>query len=339
MAKRIGNGTFQFESGVSVVSYAAIGGKKEGDGPLGTIYDQIEPDSHFGQETWEQAESELQRRTVQLALDKASTRTQMPDCIFAGDLVNQCISSAFGLRSLGIPYMGIYGACSTMAEGLLLASVFIESGAGTLAAAVTSSHFSTAERQYRFPLSYGAQRTPTSQWTCTASGALLVGKEPSAPYVAGATIGRIQDLKVTDANNMGAAMAPAAADTILRYLRDTNTTTEDYDMILTGDLGHVGSQLLAELLEREGVSLKNRHKDGGAMLYDPDQDTHAGASGCGCAASLLCGCYLEQLRTGTIQNLLFAATGALLSPMSTQQGESIPSISHLVHLSAKEVVS
>lgn len=323
----------------SVTAWASTVGKKEGEGPMGFCFDSVEQDSHFGKDTWEQAESEMQRRTMEQLLLHADCAPDTLDAMFAGDLVNQCTSSTFGLRHLDVPYLGIYGACSTMAEGLLLASLCIESGQMQKAAVLTSSHFSSAERQFRFPLSYGAQRTPNAQWTCTASGAVLLTSHAKPPYVRGLCAGIVRDMGVTDANNMGAAMAPAAADTIIRYLQATNTRPSDYDVIVTGDLGMVGSDLLCTLMRENGYDISQQHKDCGVMMFDNStQDTHAGGSGCGCSASILCGYFLPKLQTGEYRHLLFAATGALLSPMLCQQGESIPGISHLVHFSYKDGV-
>lgn len=318
----------------SAAAWASTVGKKEGEGPMGFCFDIIEEDSHFGQKTWEQAESEMQRRTMQQLLIAAGLKSDSLDAVFAGDLVNQCTSSTFGLRHLDVPFLGIYGACSTMAEGLLLASLCVDGGYLNRAAVLTSSHFSSAERQFRFPLSYGAQRTPNAQWTCTASGAVLVTNEDRPPYIRGVCAGIVRDYGITDANNMGAAMAPAAADTISRYLDATGTRPVDYDVIVTGDLGVVGSRLLYRLSEQNGYEIAKQHKDCGVMMFDDaTQDTHAGGSGCGCSASILCGYFLPKLRSGEYRNILFAATGALLSPMLCQQGESIPGISHLIHFS------
>ena len=334
MAVKINHNTFITENFPSICSFASIAGSKEGEGPLGACFDQIEKDSHFGQETWEQAESELQKRTVQLAMKKVNLQPEDIDYIFAGDLINQCTGTTYGLRDLNIPFLGIYGACSTMAEGMLLAALLTDGGMGGKIIAATSSHFSTAERQFRFPLSYGGQRTPSSQWTCTASGAVILSPSGHAPYIKGATIGRITDLGITDANNMGAAMAPAAAVTIKKYLDDTGKRPEDFNVILTGDLGIVGSELLLELMQKDGIDISKQHKDCGASIFDPEQqDTHAGGSGCGCGGSVLCGHYLPQVQTGEIKDMLFIATGALMSPMLSQQGESIPSIAHLIHIS------
>ena len=333
MAERIARGVFRIEAPVRIESYAAVVGEKEGEGPLGECFDEVINDSHFGKDTWEQAETRFQLEAVGLALRKAGLQKENIDLICAGDLINQCIGSAYSVRELSVPFLGLYGACSTMAEGLLIASVMTDSGIAEHAAAVTSSHFSTAERQFRFPLSYGGQRTPTSQWTCTASGAVIVSRDSGSITVAGGCIGKIADLEITDINNMGSAMAPAAADTIMRYLSATGTAPEDYDYIVTGDLGVVGSQLLVDFLLKQGVDITEQHRDCGAMIFDIEkQDMHCGGSGCGCGASVLCGNFLPMLERGEAENILFAATGALMSPMSLQQGESIPSISHLVHL-------
>ena len=337
MAKKIGTGTYLLEHTPSAAAFAAIVGQMEGGGPLGACFDYVEQDSHFGKDSWEQAESELQRRTVEAALKKGGLTPKDADLILAGDLINQCTGTTYGLRGMGIPLLGLYGACSTMAEGLALGGILMDGGIARHIVAATSSHFSTAERQFRFPLSYGGQRTPTAQWTCTASGAVVLAPCGDPPYLRAVTVGRIVDYGITDANNMGAAMAPAAADTILRFLGDTGAAPGDFDAIVTGDLGIVGSRLLCTLMEKEGVDITRQHRDCGAMIFDPEQqDTHAGGSGCGCSASVLCGHFLPRLRTGEIRNILFAATGALMSPTSSQQGESIPGISHLIHLSAEK---
>lgn len=336
MAKKINRNTFLTDNSPSIKAFASIAGSKESEGPIGTCFDKIETDSYFGQDTWEKAESELQKQTVGLAISKAGLKDADIDYILSGDLINQCIGTTYGLRSLNIPFLGIYGACSTMAEGLLLGSLLTDSGIGGNIAAATSSHFSTAERQFRFPLSYGGQRTPSAQWTCTASGAVILSPEGGAPYIRGASIGTITDLGITDANNMGAAMAPAAASTIKKYLEDTKLSPSDLDYIVTGDLGIVGSDLLLQLLEKDGIDIRSQHKDCGVMIFDPEeQDTHAGGSGCGCSASVLCGYFLPKLQTGEIKELLFIGTGALMSPTASQQGESIPSIAHLVHICHK----
>lgn len=333
MAVRIERGVFRTENSPKIESFASVVGGKEGKGPLGKYFDKIVEDSHFGKDTWEKAESHFQLEAVCTAINKANLVKEDIDAVFSGDLINQCIGSAYGLRELEIPFLGIYGACSTMAEGILLSSIITDNNAVSRAAAVTSSHFSTAERQFRYPLSYGGQRTPTSQWTCTASGAVIISQDKGKIEIVGGSIGKITDMGINDINNMGSAMAPAAAETIKRYLDATNTSPEDYDYIVTGDLGIVGSSLLIEVLLKQKIDISNQHKDCGAMIFDPEtQDTHCGGSGCGCSGSVLCGYFLPKLESGEAENIIFAATGALMSPLSLQQGESIPTISHLVHL-------
>ena len=258
------------------------------------------------------------------------------DALFAGDLLNQCIGSAFAMRETGIPFLGLYGACSTMAESLLLASAAVNAGYAHRAAALTSSHFASAERQYRFPLGYGGQRTPTAQWTATAAGCCVVGRGSRGPYVMGATVGRIVDLGIKDANNMGAAMAPAAVDTLERHFQDFGVSPADYDLIVTGDLGALGKQIVLEQTAKDGYDLSQNYDDCGVLLFSAKkQDVHSGGSGCGCSASVLCGYLLRRMQEGSLKNLLFCATGALLSPVSTWQGESIPGICHAVAISAE----
>ena len=331
MAKKIGTGTYLLEHAPSAAAYAAIVGQMEGEGPLGACFDYVEQDSYFGKDSWEQAESELQRRTVGTALQKAELTAQDIDLILAGDLINQCTGTTYGLRGMGIPLLGLYGACSTMAEGLALGSILMDSGIARHIVAATSSHFSTAERQFRFPLSYGGQRTPTAQWTCTASGAVVLAPCQNAPYLRAVTIGRIVDYGITDANNMGAAMAPAAFATLRAHFDDLHCAPEDYDVIITGDLGRLGSELLHGLLEKDGI--RADVQDCGVMIFDTRrQDVHCGGSGCGCSASVLCGPLLSRMERGELRRLLFCGTGALLSPLSTQQGESIPAVCHAVVL-------
>lgn len=333
MAEYISQGIFRLADTVRIESFAAVTGSKEGEGPLGQYFDKVVEDSHFGKDSWEKAESRFQLEAVSLAVQKAGITKEDIDIICSGDLINQCIGSTYGLRELEIPFLGIYGACSTMAEGLLISSILTENNVANRAIAVTSSHFSTAERQFRFPLSYGGQRTPTAQWTCTASGAIILSKTNGLIKIIGGCIGKITDMDISDINNMGSAMAPAAATTIQRYLEATGTVPEDYDFIVTGDLGIVGSKLLVEFLQKQNIDISAQHRDCGCMIFDPEkQDTHCGGSGCGCSASVLCGYFLPMLENGTAKNILFTATGALMSPMSLQQGESIPTIAHLVHL-------
>ena len=269
-------------------------------------------------------------------MDKAGLAPENADLSIAGDLLNQCTGSSYGLKDFYIPFLGIYGACSTFAEGLLLSAAMVNAGYVDNSAAVTSSHFSSAERQFRFPLNYGGVRTPTAQWTATAAGAAIVTPALAPPYIRAATVGKIQDMGITDLNNMGAAMAGAAYDTINRHFKHMGTHPETYDLIITGDLGEVGSEMLYDLFKRDGVELKSRHKDCGLMLYDRErQDVHAGGSGCGCSASMMCGHFLKQVKSGELKRILYAATGALMSPTMVQQGGSIPGISHAVEICYK----
>ena len=331
--KRIGKRTIIFENKPRIISYGSVVGKKEHEGPLSNEFDAYTTDSFFGEKSFEKAESRLQKTAVQTALDKAGLTPDDIDNIFAGDLLNQCIGSSFGLRSFGIPLIGLYGACSTMALSAGLAAVFIDSGAAKKTISVTSSHFCSAERQYRFPLNYGSQRTPTAQWTVTGSGALILGKDGGDIYISSVTFGEIEDLNIKDANNMGAAMAPAAAGTLLNFFKDTETKPDDYDIIFTGDLGYVGTNLLYELLEREGIDIRCRHSDCVTLIFDREKkDVHAGGSGCGCSASVLCSYIMHRLEKGDFGNILFMSTGALMSPTSSFQGESIPGIAHLLNI-------
>ena len=332
--KRIGRRTIALTHPPSVHSFANIGSKFEGQGPLGSYFDEICEDAFFGEKTWEKAESAMQKKVLQRALDRAHLNPKDLDYIFAGDLLNQCIASSFGLREFGIPFYGLYGACSTMGESLSLAALMIDGGYASKCAAVTSSHFCTAERQYRMPVPYGSQRPPNAQWTATAAGCTILSADGPGPYVTHITCGKIVDKGITDANNMGAAMAPAAYEAISAYFEDTGTTPLDYDLILTGDLGKLGHSITKELFTRDGIDLGDTYQDCGLLLYDlQQQDMHAGASGCGCSASVLNGYLLTQLRQKTWNRILFAPTGALLSPISSFQGESIPGICHVVCLS------
>ena len=330
MAKRIGTKTLQLTSSPSVLGFAAVGAKKEKEGPLADYFDYLSDDSSFGEKTWEKAETLMQQKAINLALQKCGVQKEQIDFLFAGDLLNQCISSAYASREMAIPFFGLYGACSTMAESLCLAGMFVDTGLARQCLAVTSSHFCSAERQFRFPLEYGGQRTPTAQWTVTGSGCVILGREGQGPRVTHVTTGKIVDKGIKDANNMGAAMAPAAADTILAHFRDTGRKPSDYDLVITGDLGQLGHELLAELLQMEGLQLP-RLADCGTLIYDLEgQDVHCGGSGCGCSGAVLCGLLLNGMMEGRWKRILFCGTGALLSPTSTQQGESIPSVCHAV---------
>ncbi|MDR0839019.1 MAG: stage V sporulation protein AD [Oscillospiraceae bacterium] len=330
--KKIGWRTSRFLGAPVIIGSAAVGGKKEGDGPLRDDFDILNEDSFFGEQTWEKAESAMQKLALDAAIKNAALAPSGVEYVFAGDLLNQCIGSTFGLRDAEIPFFGVYGACSTMAETIALACVSIDGGFAKNAVALTSSHYCSAERQFRFPLEYGGQRTPTSQWTATGAGAVVLSEsgDASLPRVTHFTSGKIVDAGVKDANNMGAAMAPAAYDTLKAHFDDTGRAPSYYDLILTGDLGSLGSEILLDFFARDGVAIEN-HNDCGLMLYDREgQDVHAGGSGCGCSAGVLCGHILNAMRAGTLRRVLFAATGAMLSTTSSQQGESIPSISYAV---------
>lgn len=320
----------------SVIAYAAVVGKAENEGPYGGEFDEVVEDNKAGSDTWEQAESLFQQRAVGHVLRKSGLEPDRIDLMIAGDLLNQCVGSSYGLKDYFIPYLGIYGACSTFAEGLLLSAALVNAGYIDTAIASTSSHFSTAERQFRFPLNYGGVRTPTAQWTATAAGAALVGFSGKPPFIRAATVGKIEDMGITDLNNMGAAMAGAAYDTLTRHMKHRGTHPQDYDVIITGDLGQVGSDLLYDLFQRDGVSLREHHKDCGLMIYDrAAQDVHAGGSGCGCSASMMCGHFFKRIQAGELKRVLYCATGALMSPTVVQQGESIPGIAHCVEISSE----
>ena len=335
MAIRIGAGTIRLEKPVAIAATAAVGSRMEKEGPLGAEFDRLVEDSSFGEKSWEKAETKMQTLAIELALQKGNTTAEQVDVMLGGDLLNQCIASAYAVREQGRPFLGLYGACSTMAESLTLASLLVESGAARKALAVTSSHFCSSERQFRFPLDYGGVRTPTAQHTATAAGAALVGM--AGPItVREVCIGRVVDLGVTDMNNMGAAMAPAAWDTLRQYFTDTGTSPADYDKIITGDLAQVGSDLLVRLAAEENCDLRPRYTDCGLMLYEREkQQVDAGASGCGCSAAVMCAHFLPAMQQGKYRNILFMATGALMSPTACQQGDSIPGIAHLLHLTAK----
>ncbi len=335
--KRLGRQTVRLARPPSVVSFANIGGKMEGNGPLASYFDELCPDSFFGAKTWEQGESAMQSRALQKALQKGGLQPSDLDFILAGDLLNQCIGTSFSLRDFQIPFFGLYGACSTMGESIALASLLLDGGFAHLAAAMTSSHYCTAERQYRMPVPYGNQRAPTAQWTATASGCCILGAQGDGPYVTHVTCGKIVDKGITDVNNMGAAMAPAAYDTLAAHFQATGTAPEDYDLILTGDLGVLGHEIVTEFFLHDGIDMRHNYHDCGMLLYDLEkQDMHAGASGCGCSAAVLNGYVLRGMRQNKWQRVLFAPTGALLSPTSSFQGESIPSICHAVVFSTRK---
>ena len=316
-----------------ITAWASVAGKKESEGPLGSYFDIKNNDAYFGQKTWEQGEKRMQQLALQTVAKKAGMNPKDFGLVLSGDLLNQCIGSSFCLRNMGIPHLGLYGACSTMSEGLLIGSMIVGSGYMDHVVAMTSSHFASSERQYRFPLGYGGQRTPTAQWTVTGSGAALLSQVGTGPKITACTIGTVVDLGITDANNMGAAMAPAAYETIKIHFDELDMRPEDYDLIVTGDLGQLGKEALLALARRDGFSLGGRLIDCGTMVFDlQKQDVHSGGSGCGCSAITLCGYLLDKLRKGKLKRILFCGTGALLSPTSTQQKLSIPGVCHAVSI-------
>lgn len=329
--KPMGKQSFVFESPPVIAHWASIAGKKEKEGPLGKYFDHTHNDTYFGQKTWELGEKRMQQLALQTLAKKAGMRLNDFEVVFSGDLLNQCIGSSYTLRNTGIPHLGLYGACSTMAESLLMASMAVGGGFRNHAVAMTSSHFASSERQYRFPLGYGGQRTPTSQWTVTGAGAVMVCKEGKGPKISACTIGTVTDLGIKDANNMGAAMAPAAIATIRTHFEDLHTSADDYDLIITGDLGQLGKEILLGMLQKEGINIGGKIADCGTLIFDQmKQDVHSGGSGCGCSAIVLCAYLLRQIQEKKLHKILFCGTGALLSPTSTQQGLPIPGVCHAI---------
>lgn len=331
-----GRQSFVLNTPPVITHWASIAGKKESEGPLSHCFDVTSQDTYFGQKTWEQAEKQMQQMALETLAKKSGINKSHFQLVLSGDLLNQCIGSSFSLRNTGIPHLGLYGACSTMAESLLIASMVVGGGFMEHAVAMTSSHFASSERQYRFPLGYGGQRTPTAQWTVTGSGAALVCASGQGPFIDSCTIGTVTDLGIKDANNMGAAMAPAAFETICTHMSDLNRTPNDFDLIVTGDLGQLGKEALLELCKRSGIPLGGKLTDCGNLVYDNiRQDVHSGGSGCGCSAIALCGHLLGQLQERKLKRILFCGTGALLSPTSTNQGLPIPGTCHAVSITAE----
>ena len=321
-----------------ILAAASVVGKTEKNGPLGACFDLHSSDDRFGQKTWEKAEAEMQRLALNTAMAKGKMDEGDLDAILAGDLLNQCIGAAYGLKDFTVPYFGLYGACSTAAEGIILGALMISGGLLRTAAAVASSHNCTAERQYRSPLEYGGQRAPTAQWTATAAGAFLLGNPRAARVrVEAVCPGIVVEQGIRDAANMGAAMAPAAADTLLRFFAETKTVPADFDLIATGDLGYEGGDILCQLMRVEGVDVTPVYNDCGMMIYNRDtQDTHAGGSGCGCSAAVLASYLLPKIANGSLKRVLLLGTGAMMSPQSIQQGQYIPAVAHLLSLRTRE---
>ena len=331
--KKVGKQTFMLTNPVNITSTACIVGPKEKDGPLHKYFDQTLEDEFWGESTWEKAESKIIKETVATALAKSGIASADIDFCFAGDLLNQCISSSFGLRDANIPFFGVFGACSTFVESAILASMSIDGGFATNAICASSSHFCSAEKQFRFPLELGNQRPPTSQWTVTGAGSMILSKTGQGPFITSITPGKIVDMGIKDANNMGGAMAGAAEDTIIRHFEDTGRTPDYYDAIFTGDLGYIGKDILIDLVKSHGYNIKNNYNDCGVLIFDKDkQDTHSGGSGCGCIASVFSGYICNQLQYKKLNKVLLVATGALMNATSSQQGESIPGIAHAISI-------
>ena len=329
MSKKIGKQTVRLAEGVVILSAASTVGPKEAEGPLGKYFDQKVEDPFFGEKTWELAESKFVEKNMELAVQKANLKPKDIDYVLCGDLLNQCTGSTFGIKNLNIPFVGVFGACSTMGESMSLGAMLVDGGFANHVLTGASSHFCAAEKQFRFPLPLGTQRPPTATWTVTGDGAVVLARKGDGPKITEITTGKIVDMGVTDANNMGAAMAPAAADLLKTHFEDTGRTPQDYDVIATGDLGTVGRELVVELMKREGYNMDSRYTDCGIEIFDDKtQDTHAGGSGCACSAVTFCGYFYPKLLSGEIKRMLFIPTGALMSPTSSQQGQPIPGIAH-----------
>lgn len=349
MKNKIGKQTLVFNRRPRILGAYSIVGEKEGQGPMAKWFDIILEEDTYGEKTWEKAESKMLKQSILLALQKSGKEKKDLEIILSGDLLNQLMSSSFMARDLSIPFLGLYGACSTMTESMVLGSVLIDGGYASNIGAGASSHFCTSERQFRMPLEHGNQRPPSAQWTVTGAGSVILssedkgdqamaqGKELKEIYVTHATIGKIIDTGIKDANQMGAAMAPAAVDTIMKHLSDTGRTPDFYDVILTGDLGRIGRDIAIDMLKGVNIDVSQVYDDCGAMIFSEEQDTHSGGSGCGCSAAVFASYIYKEMRIGKIKNALLISTGALLSTISPQQGESIPGIAHAVALTSQEV--
>ena len=330
MNKRQGKQTLLFAATPIITGVATIVGPKEGDGLLGEFFDRVMKDNLDNHDSWEKCESAMLEWAIRQAVAMDNSTMDEIDIVLAGDLLNQLMSTHFAMRSLARPFLGLYGACATMAEGLLLGSALIDGGFASKIATGVSSHYDTAERQYRFPTEQGVQRPPVAQWTVTGSGGAVLSAAGTGPRITAGTIGKIIDMGLKDPNAMGPAMAPAAADTLYQHLQDTGRTPAYYDMIYTGDLGKVGKALTIDLLADKGVDLSQNYEDCGCMIYREDQDTHSGASGCASSGTVFCGYLYKQLQKKSLRRILLMGTGSLHSPTSYQQKESIPAIAHAV---------
>jgi stage V sporulation protein AD len=335
--KKLGKQTIKFDNPPKIIATYSIVGPKEGQGPLKDYFDEILTDDLCGKDSFEKAESEMMYSAITNSIKKANLKEEDIEYLFAGDLLNQLTSSSFAARQVNIPFFGLYGACSTMSESLSLAAMAIDGSYADYVIASTSSHFSSAERQFRFPLEYGSQRNPAAQWTVTGSGAMILGRKGNYPEVTYITTGVVKDYGIKDANNMGAAMAPAAVDTLANHFKDTGRDPNYYDAIATGDLGKVGKEITTKLLKEYGYDISKNYFDCGDMIFDDEkQNTSSGGSGCGCSAVVASGYFYKKLMKKEIRNLLLVSTGALMSPTSTLQGESIPGIAHAVAIEIKD---
>lgn len=333
MAKHIGEQTILFEKDIHISETSSIVGTKEGNGPLKDYFDVILQDNLFGEETWEKAESKIVCENFKNLLVKSRLACRDIDYIVTGDLLNQCCGSSYGIKELNIPFFGVFGACSTMGEAMSLGAVLIESGGAERIIAGASSHFCSAEKQFRFPLELGNQRPPSSTWTVTGDGAALLTGKGRGPLIKAITTGKIVDYGITDANNMGAAMSPAAADVIYKHFKDTGRKPNYYDLIITGDLGYIGRELTIKLLQEKGINLGENYKDCGIEIYSKEmQDTHSGGSGCACSAVTFAGVLYNKLKKKELNKILFVPTGALMNTTSVQQGENICGIAHALDI-------
>ena len=330
--QKLGKQTIKFDNPPTILDCASIDGPKEAQGPLAEYFDQTLEDEFWGEKTWEKAESKIIKETVNTVISKSGVPSDQIDLMIAGDLLNQCISSSFGLREANIPFLGVFGACSTFVESMCIGSICVESFAKNVLCA-TSSHFCSAEKQFRFPLELGNQRTPTAQWTVTGSGAAIITQSGMGPYITHITPGKIIDMGIKDANNMGAAMAPAFCETLITHFLDTGRSPNYYDAIISGDLGHVGKEIAIDIAKARGYNIKPNYNDCGVLIFDKEkQDTHSGGSGCGCCGSVFSGYFFKQLKAKKLKKVLLIATGALMNSTSSQQGESIPGIAHAISI-------
>ena len=330
--KKLGKQTIKFDTPPTITECSSIVGPKEANGPLSKYFDKTLEDEFWGEKTWEKAESKIIKENVNMLISKSGISSNEIDCVFAGDLLNQCISSSFGLRDENIPFFGVFGACSTFVESMSLGAIAVEGFANNVLCA-TSSHFCSAEKQFRFPLELGNQRPPTSQWTVTGSGAAILSKNGNGPYITHITPGKIIDMGIKDANNMGAAMAPAFCDTLITHFLDTGRNPSYYDAIISGDLGHIGKEIAIDMAKSKGYNIKSNYNDCGVLIFDKEsQDTHSGGSGCACCGSVFSGYFFRQLKQKKVKKIILIATGALMNSTSSQQGESIPGIAHAISI-------